>query len=114
MDTTIYEKNVTPSVPTTPINPGKSKTSNIPTTPVKPDKPTISNVTPKTNRSKTVPTSVKRRQLTKSSASYLNNSKTLPQTGEQTNSNLSVYGTILVALSGILGLLGLGHKRKND
>ena len=53
------------------------------------------------------------KQTSNNSAAQLNENKnTLPQTGED-SANHSLLGGLLIALSGLLGLFGIG-KRKKD
>lgn len=108
--TVVYTKNADPVVPTTPVTPatpttpsnngGNNNTSNNTTLTSSASATTtpLSNVTTKQTASKT----------TTASAS------SLPQTGDEQSSKVSVIGTILIALASIGTLFGLGKRNKKE
>ncbi|OAQ08872.1 LPXTG cell wall anchor domain-containing protein [Ligilactobacillus aviarius] len=57
-------------------------------------------------------TTIEKQMPNNSTAQPNENKNTLPQTGED-SANHSLFGGLLIALSGLLGLFGIG-KRKKD
>ena len=111
--TVVYTKNADPVVPTTPVTPA------TPTTPATPsnnggNNNTSNNTTLTSSASAT--TTPLSNVTTKQTASKTTtaSASSLPQTGDEQSSKVSVIGTILIALASIGTLFGLGKRNRKE
>ncbi len=123
--TVVYTKNADPVVPTTPVTPATPTTPTTPATPTTPTTPTTpsnnggnnntSNNTTLTSSASATTTPLSN-VTTKQTASKTTtaSASSLPQTGDEQSSKVSVIGTILIALASIGTLFGLGKRNKKE
>lgn len=103
-----------PNTPNQPVEPAKPTTPNNPVKPVVPTKPAV---TTKQTTLKNNATTVAKKQTVANNSHKANTpvkKATLPQTGEVEQNSKSLLGAILVAFTGIIGMIGLGKKDQKD